>query len=212
MARARFFALIVSLAFAGCSSPEPGPTPEPVAQDTTGAETAAPVYDFGIEVSDVLRVGGQPTEEDLAAAAAAGVTTVVSLRTDGEPGSEGERDHVGELGMRFVSIPVAGPDDLTAEKAQQLDEALSGSEGPVLLHCGSGNRAGSLLGLRAYVSEGATGDEALAVARGAGMTHLEDALRAELTELCADEPARCPGRQDEVEESEDVVPAGPAPE
>ena len=45
-----------------------------------------------------------------------------------------------------------------------------------------------------------------------GLHVLEDALRAELTELCADEPARCPGRQDEVEGSEDVVPAGPAPE
>lgn len=48
-----------------------------------------------------------------------------------------------------------------------------------------------------YVVQGASGDEALRLAREAGMTSLEGALHARLTELCADEPDRCPTAEPE---------------
>ncbi len=168
---------------------------EVVATTGTGGEDTSPAaFEWGKAMGEDLRVGGQPSTADLEAAAAAGVQTVISLRPEGEPGSEGERETVERVGMSFVSIPVAGAADLTEANAVALDEALDAS-GSTLLHCGSGNRAGSLLGLRAYVTEGATGDEAMSLATEAGMTHLTDALRAKLTELCQDAPERCPSGQ-----------------
>lgn len=166
---------------------------EVVATTGTGGEDTSPAtFEWGTPMGDDLRVGGQPTEADLEAAAAAGYTTVVSLRTEGEPGSEGEAATAERVGLTFVSIPVPGAEGLTEENARALDAALDASTGPAILHCGSGNRAGSLLGLRAYVTEGASGDEAMSLASEAGMTRLEDALRAKLTELCEGEPDRCP--------------------
>lgn len=166
---------------------------EVVATTGSGGEDTSPAtFDWGTPIGDDLRVGGQPSDADLEAAAAAGYTTVVSLRTEGEAGSEGEAATAEGVGLTFVSIPVAGPEDLTAENARALDAALEAATGPAVLHCGSGNRAGSLLGLRAYVTEGASGDEAMSLASEAGMTRLEPALRAKLTELCEGEPDRCP--------------------
>jgi uncharacterized protein (TIGR01244 family) len=195
-------ALVLAFALA-CGGSEVT-TEEPTTATGTGGETE---LTFGNPVSEDLRVGGQPTEADLEAAAANGYTTVISLRTEGEPGTEGEAATVERLGMTHVSIPVAGAEDLTVEKAEALDAALDSASGPVLLHCGSGNRAGSLLGLRAYVTEGATGDEAMTLAEGAGMTGLADALEAKLTELCEGEPARCPGGA--VDETAPGAPAEP---
>ncbi|MBO6934760.1 MAG: hypothetical protein JJ863_07290 [Deltaproteobacteria bacterium] len=183
-------ALLLALAFTlACGGND---SEEVVATTGTGGEDTRPAsFDWGKPMGDDLRVGGQPSEADLEAAAAAGVRTVISLRPEGEAGSEGERETVDRLGMTFVSIPVAGAADLTEANATALDEALQ-SSGSTILHCGSGNRAGSLLGLRAYVTGGATGDEAMSLATDAGMTHLSDALRAKLTELCQSAPDRCP--------------------
>jgi uncharacterized protein (TIGR01244 family) len=172
---------------------------EVVATAGTGGEDTRPsTFEWGTPMGDDLRVGGQPSDADLEAAEAAGYTTVVSLRTEGEAGSEGEQATAERVGLDYVSIPVAGPEDLTEENARALDAALDQSGGPAILHCGSGNRAGSLLGLRAYVTEGATGDEAMALASEAGMTRLEESLRAKLTELCQPEPERCPSEAGEA--------------
>ena len=55
-----------------------------------------------------LLVGGQPTPDHLRAIQEAGYRVVVSLRLESETGDEGERAIVERLGMKFVSIPVAG--------------------------------------------------------------------------------------------------------
>ena len=184
-------ALMILLALSLACGGDSGDSGDVVATTGTGGEDTSPAsFDWGTPMGDDLRVGGQPSAADLEAAAAAGVTTVVSLRTEGEPGSEGERETVERVGMSFVSIPVAGAEDLTEANARALDEALDASASTIL-HCGSGNRAGSLLGLRAYVTEGASGDEAMRIATEAGMTRLTDALRATLTELC-EGTERCP--------------------
>ena len=199
--------LVLAVATAACGGSDDGD--RAVATTGNGGEdTAPPELEWGQPVAEGLRTGGQPNPLDLERAAAAGYTTVISLRTEGEPGSEGERATVERLGMTFVQIPVAGADDLTVANARALDAALDAAAGGVLLHCGSGNRAGSLLGLRAYVTEGATADEAMSLARGAGMTRLEPALKAKLEELCEGEPDRCPGTQSEVEPA-DIEPVGP---
>ncbi|MCA9609471.1 MAG: tyrosine-protein phosphatase [Myxococcales bacterium] len=136
-----------------------------------------------------LTTGGAPTEADLTAAAAAGYTLVVDLRTETEAGQPEERATVEGLGMRYESLPVAGADGVTPEAAARLDAILAAAEGPAIVHCASGNRVGALMALRAFAA-GASVEAALEAGRNAGLTGLEDAVRARLQELCAADPDR----------------------
>ena len=104
---------------------------------------------------------------------------MISLLSADELGDERERVATRNLG--FLSIPITGAVDLTEENARKLGEALRAHEGhPVLLHCGSGNRAGALLALEAFYVEGLTVEAAIALGKNAGLTALEPAVRERL--------------------------------
>ena len=133
-------------------------------------------------VSDTLVTGGQPTPEQLDRLREEGFKTIINLRTDAEPGAkeglEAEKAH----GFQVVHIPVAGKKGVTEENARRVAEALANAQGKVVIHCASGNRAGAMIALKAYYVDGKSVDEALALGRAAGLTHLEEAVRAYLME------------------------------
>jgi uncharacterized protein (TIGR01244 family) len=137
-----------------------------------------PVPSARIPIAGVLS-GGQPTQDEIAAAGAAGYKTVINLRPLTEPGFEWEPAAVKAAGMAYVSIPVAGAAGLTKDNVIRLDAALKAAEakGPVLLHCASGNRIGAMLALRAAWLEGKDPAAALAFGEASGLTHLEPAVR-----------------------------------
>ncbi|EGD07444.1 fused DSP-PTPase phosphatase/NAD kinase-like protein [Xanthomonas vesicatoria] len=128
-----------------------------------------------------LSSSGQPTQADLRAAAAKGVTTVIDLRGPEEPRGYDEIAATEALGLRYVRLPVRNADALTPEAARVLQRALDQQQhGAVLLHCATGNRAGALLALLA-AREGASTEQALQVGRDAGMRpSLEAAVRKQL--------------------------------
>ena len=128
---------------------------------------------------DGVLSGGQPTPEQVEAAAAAGFRTVINLRIDAEKGFEWEAETVERLEMRYISIPVAGGKGLTRETVERLDAALveAAAEGPVLLHCASGNRIGAILALRAAWLHGVDAEAALRLGLANGMTRLEPTIR-----------------------------------
>ncbi|MCA9530515.1 MAG: hypothetical protein KC543_10290 [Myxococcales bacterium] len=181
--------LCVAAIAAGCASTQPQAT----GGSTTPLEPRATVpIPNARQVDPNLLVGGQPSAAALRTAAAAGYTTDISLRTAGEPGSENEPAEARSAGLRFVSIPVAGADDLTVANAKALGAAMASSEGKVLLHCASGNRASALLGLKAFVVDGVDMAAALQLARDAGIGSLEPALEARMRALCAEGVGSCP--------------------
>lgn len=92
-----------------------------------------------------------------------------------------EAAEVAALGMQYVSLPIAGGDDVTFENAAALDKILADTDGPVLLHCASGNRVGALFALSAKLA-GATNEEALAAGKVAGLTRLEGVVKERLQE------------------------------
>jgi hypothetical protein len=61
--------------------------------------------------------------------------------------------------------------------AQALRAALDAADGPVLVHCASGNRAGGLLALMQARSGAMTTEQALEFGRNAGMTSTEARVR-----------------------------------
>lgn len=126
-----------------------------------------------------LYVGGQPDESQLQALAAQGVTTVIDLRGADEDRGYAEAARVQALGLRYVSLPIAGAADITPANARALQHAIDTSNGPVLLHCASGNRVGALLALQAH-ARGLDETAAIAEGRAAGLGSLEPTVRAQI--------------------------------
>ena len=154
-----------------------------------------PVPGARVPIPGVLS-GGQPTQDQIASAGSAGYKTVINLRPDTEPGFEWEVAAVKAAGMAYVSIPVAGAAGLTKENVTLLDAALKDAvaKGPVLLHCGSGNRIGALLALRAAWLEGKEPVAALDYGKASGLTGLEPAVKSilGLAEPAAAPPSPAP--------------------
>ena len=123
-----------------------------------------------------LYTGGQPSAAQLQQAATAGITTVIDLRQPTEDRGFDETATAASLGLHYVRIPVGGAAGLTPAKVQALQAALAQANGPVLLHCASGNRVGALLALM-KAQQGASTEQALQFGREAGMTSLEAQTR-----------------------------------
>ena len=130
---------------------------------------------------DGLTSTGQPNAEQLALFAEAGYVAVVDLRAESENRGLDEAAVVKSLGLDYVNLPVSGAASISWENAAKLEEILSLYDGPVLVHCGSGNRVGALLAL-SKSKNGADDEEAVAYGRAAGMTSLEPVVSSRLAE------------------------------
>lgn len=134
-----------------------------------------------VQLRPGLYVGGQPDAAQLRELAAQGVTTVIDLRGAGEARGYDEVAAVRELGLQYVALPIEGAAGISAPHARALQRALDASDGPVLLHCASGNRVGALLALAAHQA-GASEEASLAQGRAAGLRSLEPVVRQRLQE------------------------------
>lgn len=124
-----------------------------------------------VKITDRLSVGGQPSEEGLQRLAEEGVKTVVNLRTTGEkdqplsPEEEGRK--VGDLGMRYVHIPVSMK-SMGPEQVERFRDELKGAPSPVFVHCASGKRAGAFAMMATAVESRMTGEDTLKKAESMG--------------------------------------------
>ncbi|MFN7596415.1 MAG: TIGR01244 family sulfur transferase [Cereibacter sp.] len=95
-------------------------------------------------LTDSYAVSPQIAPADLAAIKAAGFTTVIDNRPDGEIPTnlhaEIMRQAAEALGLTFVINPVIGG-ALTLDNVKAQKAALDSADGPVLAYCASGNRS-----------------------------------------------------------------------
>jgi uncharacterized protein (TIGR01244 family) len=133
----------------------------------------------GKEPLEGIATAGQPNAEQFAAAAESGYKSVIDLRSASEDRGMDEKAAVEKLGMAYVNLPIEHAQGVTYANASALDELLSKLEGPVLIHCASGNRAGALLALRAKM-HGADNDAALELGVSAGVTGLKRTVQEKL--------------------------------
>lgn len=125
---------------------------------------------------------GQPDEAELGRLSAAGYTTIIDMRMPHEDrGLDNERASVEAQGMSYIPLPIDSSTDITFEKANELDRILAEIDGPVLIHCGSGNRVGALMSLRASIN-GADDETAVEAGLQTGLTRLEPVVRERLQE------------------------------
>ena len=127
----------------------------------------------------------QPNATALRVAADAGFVAVIDLRGSSEDRGLDEKAEVEALGMTYLSLPIVGEAAISFDNALALDRLLSDIDGPVLLHCGSGNRVGALFALREKL-HGASDEQALETGRAAGLTNPE--LETVVVERLAEGP------------------------
>lgn len=119
--------------------------------------------------------GGKPQPESLQQAADHGIQVVINFCPPAENPGFDEAALVQQLGMQYVNIPISGPADLSWPAVQELAQAMDGANDShrVLLHCASGNRAGAMLALKAFMVDKKPIPEALEIGRSAGLLTLE---------------------------------------
>ncbi|MGI9205655.1 MAG: beta-lactamase hydrolase domain-containing protein [Woeseiaceae bacterium] len=152
--------------------------------DSVIAIKASDIRGGTVSLTDWQHVStGQPDAAVLDVVKQAGFTTVVDLRGENENRGMDEASEVEARGMRYYTLPIGNGvvEDVSYDNARQLDRILAAAQGPVLVHCASGNRVGALFALRAKLA-GSTGDEALALGKAAGLTRLEPVVIQRLQE------------------------------
>lgn len=162
---AAFLGLI--LALPACADEQATEAVAPIKVDI-----AAVVGSGAVQSVDGISAAGQPSEAALKVFAESGYVAVIDLRTDGENRGFDEARVVDELGMDYVSMPIASADDINFDNASKLDTLIASYDGPVLVHCASSNRVGALLALADFENNGDK-DMALAKGKAAGMKGLQ---------------------------------------
>lgn len=112
---------------------------------------------------------GPPALAEIPLLSARGYAAIVDLRQPSEKGYDAERAAAKAAGLLWIPLPVSGS-NLDLADAAALRQALAEApSGDVLLHCGSGSRAGALWALMTALDQGLLPPEAesLAVRSGA---------------------------------------------
>ena len=159
-------------------------------QNDANEQNAASAIDNGINLADIFEpyfrpeantiVCGALDEGKVAALAAAGVELVINLQPDDELSFD-ERAAVEGAGMAYEQLPISGANDLKQLKILAFDNILRQHHGEkTVMHCGSGNRAGAAIALRAGWLRGRKMDTAMERGRSHGLTKLAEEVHNRL--------------------------------
>ena len=160
--RAAFLSIVVSLAVASASA--------------ESRDGRLPNFQ---KVNDHVYRGAQPTDDGFRELAQLGIKTVIDLRQIGEHSQADEQKLVTSLGMRYISIPMAGmstpkDDQVTAVLARLSDT----TSGPVFVHCKRGaDRTGMVVAVYRVSQDGWENKKALNEAKSYGMSFFERTIQ-----------------------------------
>lgn len=125
-------------------------------------------------------VSGKLSPEKVAKAAEAGIEHIINLQPEAELTFD-EKATVEAAGMDYTHLPISGADDLKQLNLLEFDKALRAHHGKkTLLHCGSGNRVGACVALRAGWLRGRKMDTAMQRGKEHGLDSLEEEVRMRL--------------------------------
>ena len=151
---------------------------------SNGSSSNDSALDNGVDLATIFEsyfrpdantvVCGALDEEKVAALAKAGVDVVINLQPDDELSFD-ESVAVERAGMHYAQLPISGAADLKQLKILAFDNILRQYHGKkIAVHCGSGNRVGAAIALRAGWLRGRKMDTAMERGRSHGLTKLED--------------------------------------
>ena len=177
--------LLVGLAFVPASAE---------CQNTPAVLSPIPgVADFR-QVSDTVALAGNVSPSAMKALAELGVATVISLRTDNEPGFDAAATEAAarDAGLHFVTAPF----DPDAPEAASIDRALAELDArkatKTVVFCRTRQRAAVVWLARRVLHDGAKEEDALAEAKALGLVRadLEAFARGYIAERSAARPPR----------------------
>jgi uncharacterized protein (TIGR01244 family) len=126
-------------------------------------------------INQHVSVSPQISPEDIPTLKAAGFSTVINNRPDGEapdqPTSEQIEKAAQAVGLVYHYIPL-GRDGVSPDMVERMTDALERSQGPVLAYCRSGTRSTTLWALSQAGKLPADRIIAEAAAAGYDMSHL----------------------------------------
>ena len=147
---------------------------------TDNGITLAAIFEPYFRPDENTIVCGALDEEKVAALAAAGVEVVLNLQPDDELSFD-EKAAVERAGMHYEQLPISGAADLKQLKILAFDNILRQHHGKkIAMHCGSGNRAGAAIALRAGWLRGRKMDTAMERGRSHGLTKLAEEVHNRL--------------------------------
>jgi protein tyrosine phosphatase (PTP) superfamily phosphohydrolase (DUF442 family) len=119
------------------------------------------------EVDTRLCTAGQPTEQQLASAAAYGVQVVINLALHDDPrySLRDERASVEALGLTYVHIPVQFATPKETDLLAFFDAMDAHKERSVFVHCAANYRVTAFLGLYRIIRKGWSSEEAFELMR-----------------------------------------------
>lgn len=134
-----------------------------------------------IRLTQTLLVGtDQPSAADLQGFAQEGISSVIDLRQNGEPGQvlppAAEAEEARRFGLIYRHIPVP-TDRIDEDTLDRVHSELSRLPEPIYIHCASGKRSGTLALVHRAIVEGLTGDAMMARAEELGFAFGSDELR-----------------------------------
>lgn len=147
---------LLSACMGGAASPPPA-----MAASAPAAPTL-PLVDRALRDGRVL-ISAQPTADDLGTLKAAGVDRVISLRAASEMASLGfdQSALLAADGVAYSSVPIDGSEAYTPAALDAFTALMADPDQTVLLHCGSGTRAGHLYAAWLVRERGLSPDEAM---------------------------------------------------
>jgi uncharacterized protein (TIGR01244 family) len=161
---------------ASCKGKEETPAPQKEIP-TSGLEIKT-MHEWPLRDGLVL-ITSQPSAEAFAAMKANGIRTIINLRGADEMLMD-EARLASENDLRYVHIPVQAA-TVTRNQARQFASQFTDKKAyPILVHCGSGNRAAMMMAIGEVMLYGSSPDAAIAKARERGMTsiNLEKTVQA----------------------------------
>jgi len=125
-----------------------------------------------------IYLAGQPSPEDLQLAKEKGIKTIVNLRTDREIDWD-EPAQTKKAGLEYCPLTVDGAEGFTDEVFDEARKLFQdASKHPILVHCGTANRVGTLWLAHRVLDDGLSYDAALAEAKTVGLRQAECEAKA----------------------------------
>jgi len=167
-------AIVAGASFSALAASSQPPLPELLPQPLPADQ----FNEVLVQVGDALYIAGQPTEQGFRDLKAAGVTTVINLRTTFEMDDRNivpfdESALLASLGLDYVHIPSGGPDTpYSSDMVDSFAAALESADGRVLLHCTVAWRASHLYAAYLHRYAGMSLDDAVRHGRSINLGNL----------------------------------------
>lgn len=147
------------------------------------SEISTPVKHYNKTRVDVA-TSGVVSEGGYKELAEKGVQTFIDLRTPEEIDETQIKKEFDGLTAQYHNIPVFGSEGISKNQVDAFAKIFQNSEKPVLINCGSGNRAGALWAAF-LLQQGESTEMALEEGRTSGMkSSLEEDVKSKFCKKC----------------------------